>query len=175
MYTALLTSITDSYFGDALFAAVVLIVTLIVSMFLKKLIDLIFRGVKSRNLSSHFVSKTRTIRGLLKNILDIVFLIISVLVILSHWGVDIRPVLAGAGIVGLAISFGSQTLIKDLLSGIFIITEDQFNIGDTVKIGDHIGKVEKFTLRITVLRNKENNLIYIPNSQILNVVRFTSV
>lgn len=175
MNTSFITTIAESYFGDAIFAATVLFVNLVISMFIKKIIDLIFRGVKSRNLSSHFVSKTRTIRGLLKNILDIVFLIISTLVILSHWGVDIRPVLAGAGIVGLAISFGSQTLIKDLLSGIFIITEDQFNIGDMVKIGDHIGKVEKFTLRITVLRNNENNLIYIPNSQILTVIRYTHV
>lgn len=169
-----LSVLTESYFGNALFTAGVLTINLVASIMLKKLIDIIFRGVKSRNLSSHFVSKTRTVRSLLKNILDIVFLAIAVLVILSHFGVDIRPVLAGAGIVGLAISFGSQTLIKDILSGIFIITEDQFNIGDTVKIGDNIGKVEKFTLRITVLRNNENNLIYIPNSQILSVVRYTN-
>ncbi len=166
-------SLSDSYFGNSLFVTGVLVLNLVASILLKKLIDIIFRGVKSRNLSSHFVSKTRTVRSLLKNILDSVFLIISILIILSHFGVDIRPVLAGAGIVGLAISFGSQTLIKDILSGIFIIAEDQFNIGDTVKIGDNVGKVEKFTLRITVLRNNENNLIYIPNSQILSVTKFT--
>ncbi len=171
---SILSSFTGSYFGDGIFTAGILFINLVVSMLIKKLIDIIFRKVKSRNLSSHFISKTRTVRSLLKNILDVVFLIISALIILSHWGVDIRPVLAGAGVVGLAISFGSQTLIKDILSGIFIITEDQFNIGDTVKIGDNIGKVEKFTLRITVLRNNENNLIYIPNSQILSVTRYTS-
>lgn len=170
---SLLSSLSDSYFGNSLFVTGVLVLNLVASILLKKLIDIIFRGVKSRNLSSHFVSKTRTVRGLLKNILDVVFLIISILIILSHFGVDIRPVLAGAGIVGLAISFGSQTLIKDILSGIFIITEDQFNIGDTVKIGDNVGKVEKFTLRITVLRSNENNLIYIPNSQILSVTKYT--
>lgn len=150
---SLLSSLSDSYFGNSLFVTGVLVLNLVASILLKKLIDIIFRGVKSRNLSSHFVSKTRTVRGLLKNILDVVFLIISILIILSHFGVDIRPVLAGAGIVGLAISFGSQTLIKDILSGIFI-------------------KVEKFTLRITV-RSNENNLIYIPNSQILSVTKYT--
>lgn len=171
---SLFASLSESYFGNSLFITGVLIINLFASVLLKKLIDIIFRGVKSRNLSSHFISKTRTVRGLLKNTLDVTFLAISILIILSHFGVDIRPVLAGAGIVGLAISFGSQTLIKDILSGIFIITEDQFNIGDTVKIGDNVGKVEKFTLRITVLRNNENNLIYIPNSQILSVTRYTS-
>lgn len=170
---SLLTTISDSYFGDVLFTTVVLFVNLVASIVIKKVIDIIFRGVKSRKLSSHILSKTRTIRSLLKNAFDVVFLIISALIILSHWGVDIRPVLAGAGIVGLALSFGSQTLVKDLLGGIFIITEDQFNIGDTVKIGDNMGKVEKFTLRMTVLRNKENNLVYIPNSQILTVTKFT--
>ncbi len=171
---SILTTIADSYIGDVIYTTIVFIVTLIVSILVKKAIDIVFRGVKRRKLSSHFVSKTRTIRGLLKNIVDIVLLATAILIILSHWGVDIRPVLAGAGILGIAISFGSQTLVKDILGGIFIITEDQFNIGDTVKIGDHIGKVEKFTLRITVLRNKENNLIYIPNSQILHVTRYTA-
>ena len=163
------------YLGKTFFTLGVLIINLIFTMVLKKLIDIVFKGVKSRNLSSHFLSKTRTIRGLLKNTIDVVCLLISILIILSYWGVDIRPVLAGAGIVGIAISFGSQSLVKDLLAGFFIITEDQFNIGDKIKINDFEGTVDKITLRLTVLRDAENNLIYIPNSQILTVKRYTSV
>ncbi len=163
------------YLGKTFFTLGVLIINLILTMVLKKVIDIVFKGVKSRNLSSHFLSKTRTIRGLLKSVIDVVCLLISLLVILSYWGVDIRPVLAGAGIVGIAISFGSQSLVKDILAGFFIIIEDQFNIGDKIKINDLEGVVEKITLRLTVLRDKDNNLIYIPNSQITTVKRFTSV
>ncbi len=168
-------SLSEFYLGKSLFTTGVLFIGLIVSMIIKKLLDIIFQGVKSRRLSPHFVSKSRTLRGLLKNVIDVVFLIISILIILSYWGVDIRPVLAGAGILGLAISFGSQTLVKDLLAGFFIILEDQFNIGDRVKINDFEGTVDRITLRLTVLRDKEGNLIYLPNSQITNVKRFMNV
>jgi small-conductance mechanosensitive channel len=163
------------YIGKTFFTLGVLIINLLVTMTLKKVIDVIFKGVKNRNLSSHFLSKTRTIRGLLKNTIDVLFLLISLLIILSYWGVDIRPVLAGAGIVGIAISFGSQSLVKDILAGFFIIIEDQFNIGDKIKINDAEGVVEKITLRLTVLRDTDNNLIYIPNSQITTLKRYTNV
>ena len=167
-------SFSEFYVGNAFFTAGVLFANLVVTILIKKFIDVIFQGVKRRNLSPHLVSKTRTLRGLLKNVIDVVFLVISILIIMSKWGVDIRPVLAGAGIVGLALSFGSQTLVKDILAGFFIILEDQFNIGDHVKIGDFEGTVEKITLRLTVLRDKDGNLIYLPNSQITNVKVFVS-
>lgn len=170
-----LPSTSQIYLGKTFFTLGVLIINLIFTMVLKKVIDIVFKGVKSRNLSSHFLSKTRTIRGLLKSVIDVVCLLISLLIILSYWGVDIRPVLAGAGIVGIAISFGSQSLVKDILAGFFIIIEDQFNIGDKIKINDYEGIVDKITLRLTVLRDQDNNLIYIPNSQITTVKRFTTV
>ncbi len=154
------------------YALAVFVAGLILSTLIKKFIDLAFHSFKKHASGGHLISKTRTIRSLLKNISDGVFIIVALLIILSNYGIDIRPILAGAGIVGLALSLGSQTLVKDFLAGFFIIIEDQFNIGDKVKIGIHEGTVDKITLRLTILRDSSGNLIYIPNSQILTVIKY---
>jgi small conductance mechanosensitive channel len=81
--------------------------------------------------------------------------------------------LASAGIVGLAVGFGAQSLVKDVISGFFILFEDQFGVGDVVKIGDFSGVVEKMTLRATVLRNLEGQVYVVPNGNIQHVVVMT--
>jgi small conductance mechanosensitive channel len=83
---------------------------------------------------------------------------------------NITPLITGAGILGLAFSFGAQTLVKDLIAGFFIILENQYNVGDQVKLNTEEGVVDKITLRATVLKDKKGNLIYIPNSEIKKVV-----
>ncbi len=153
----------------------ILAMTILVTLFLKKSIDIIFAGVKKKIVQERTLAKTRTVRALLKNIIDLILFFIAILVILSNWGLNIVPILTGAGILGLAISFGSQTLIKDLISGFLIIAEDQFDIGDKVKIGHYEGEVHKLTLRLTILRDAKGNLIYIPNSQINSVIRYKKV
>lgn len=161
----------DFYLNRLFFLAGVLGVTLFISYFVKKSIDLVFAGVKRKVTDGYVLAKTRTIRSLLKNILDVVLLLVAVLIILSNFGVNIVPILTGAGILGLAFSFGAQTLVKDLIAGFFIILENQFNIGDKVQIGKLEGEVHKMTLRITVLKDKNENLIFIPNSQITTVIK----
>jgi len=155
----------------SIYSVITLAIALVISIGVKKLIDLIFLGVKSKVANQHILAKTRTIRSLLKNIIDAIILVIVLLMVLSHWGFDIFPILTGAGILGLAISFGSQTLIKDVINGFFIIAEDQFNVGDWVKIDKFEGEVYKITLRLTILRDENENLIYIPNSQISTVTK----
>ena len=73
----------------------------------------------------------------------------------------------------LYLSFGAQTLVKDIIAGFFIIAENQFNIGDKIQIGKLEGEVNKMTLRLTVLKDKNGNLIYIPNSQITTVIKLS--
>jgi len=163
--------VADFYLNRLFFSAGVLIVTLFVSYFLKKSVDLVFAGVKRKVADGYVLAKTRTIRSLLNNIIDAALFSVAVLIILSNWGVNITPILTGAGILGLAFSFGAQTLVKDLIAGFFIIAENQFNIGDKIKIGKLEGEVFKMTLRMTVLKDKNGNLIYIPNSQITTVVK----
>lgn len=93
--------------------------------------------------------------------------------LLSAVGINIRPILAGIGIAGLGLSLAAQSVIKDVINGILIIIEDQYNVNDWVRIGDFEGTVEQFTLRLTRLRSLEGNLIMIPNSTIQNVINYT--
>lgn len=88
---------------------------------------------------------------------------------LSEVGVDIAPIIASAGIVGLALGFGAQSLVKDFLSGVFMIIEDQFGVGDAVDLGEAIGTVEAVTLRITRVRDVNGTVWYVPNGQIVRV------
>ncbi len=157
--------IPEIYLAKLIFSASALIVATIVSLILKKSIDVVFSRIT-------MVGRTRSLRSLLKNILDIILFLTVILIILSHWDINIIPLLTGAGLIGLAISFGAQTLVKDILSGFFIILENQFGVGDRIKIGDHEGVVEEITLRLTVLRDKNKNLVYIPNSQIESVTKY---
>ncbi len=88
---------------------------------------------------------------------------------LSEIGVDIAPIVASAGIVGLALGFGAQSLVKDFLSGVFMILEDQYGVGDDVDLGEAIGTVEAVTLRITRVRDVNGTVWYVPNGQIVRV------
>ena len=96
-------------------------------------------------------------------------LIIAVLMILQESGVKIGPILAGAGIVGLAVGFGAQYLIRDIITGIFIILENQYRIGDVVKIDEASGTVESITLRLTSLRDMNGTVHHIPHGEIKRV------
>jgi len=104
---------------------------------------------------------------------NIVIYLIILLMILSLFGVDIRPILAGAGVVGLAIGFGAQSLVKDFISGLFILVENQYGIGDKVKIGSFEGRVIRITLRSTVLRDDEEKIFYISNGLIKDVTNLS--
>ncbi len=167
--------IKNLYFDRTLFSVGVMIAAFFMSLSIKRSIDLVFGRIKSRLNEGRMLSKTRTIRQVLKNIIEAVLLSIALLIILERWDVNIGPLLASAGIVGLAFSFGAQTLVKDLISGFFIIVEDQFNIGDYIKVDKYEGEVYKMTLRLTILRDKKGNFIYIPNSQITAVTKITTI
>ena len=84
---------------------------------------------------------------MLRNAAFIIFTVIAGLVILSEAGLNIGPLLAGAGVIGVAVGFGSQTLVKDFLTGLFIVIENTIAIGDVVKVGDHSGVVEAMSVR----------------------------
>jgi small conductance mechanosensitive channel len=96
----------------------------------------------------------------------IFFFLLQVLPIFNN---DLKPLLASAGVIGLGISFGAQSIFKDMLTGIFILIEDQYNVGDVVKIAGLQGTVEDMTLRVTTLRDNDGTLNIIPNSQVATV------
>jgi small conductance mechanosensitive channel len=101
-------------------------------------------------------------------------LLIALLMILYELGINIAPLLAGAGVVGLGISLGAQTIIKDFLGGVIILSENQFTIGDVISVGQLTGTVERITLRATYLRDSEGKLILIPNGDIRTISNLTT-
>lgn len=116
--------------------------------------------------SQRLALRVSTFSRVLKSVTAIVFTLAGGLIGLSLVGVDLIPLLAGAGIIGLAISFASQSIIKDMINGFLILLEDQYAVGDVIMVGEVAGLVENMNLRITQLRNNEGRLITIPNSAI---------
>lgn len=117
--------------------------------------------------------RVRTIVGVVRGVGIVSIGVISLFMILETIGLDIRPLLAGAGVVAIAISFGAQSIVKDVFSGMFILIENQFAVGDVIRIGDATGTVEKITLRIVVMRDDRGVLHIIPNGEIKAVSNFT--
>ncbi len=108
----------------------------------------------------------RTLAEVINSVGVLVILFVGGLQALSLLGLNLGPLLASAGIAGLAIGFGAQTLVKDWINGFFVLVEDQFNIGDTVRMAGVKGVVEEMSLRRTVLRDDDGTLHMVPNSQI---------
>ena len=118
--------------------------------------------------------RVKTVAGLADNVILVVFVIIGVLTVFSTvWSIEIGPILASVGVLGLAVSFGAQSLVKDVISGTFMLLESQFGIGDVIAVGDVSGAVEKITLRTTVLRDIFGAVHIIPNGEITRVTNLT--
>ncbi len=106
---------------------------------------------------------------LLRSITTFTIVGVASLLVLAQMGVNLAPLIASAGIIGVALGFGAQTLVKDFLSGIFLVLEDQFGVGDVVDLGPAIGTVEEVTLRITRVRDMSGVVWYVRNGEILRV------
>lgn len=113
--------------------------------------------------------RARTIGTVLTSTLNAFIWVIAIGMILGEFGFDLGPVIASAGIIGVAIGLGAQSLVKDVLSGIFMLVEDQYGVGDDVKVGDVEGVVEKVGLRITTVRDSAGVLWFLRNGDILVV------
>ena len=111
-----------------------------------------------------------TIARIVKSIVIFVLAFLTFIMVLDKLGVNIIPILACAGVLGLAIGFGAQSLVKDVISGFFILLENQFAIGDKIIIDGNAGVVENMTLRLTTLRLEDGSLQYVPNSSISKVI-----
>ena len=118
-------------------------------------------------------ARAKTLLPLLRKALLIVVSTVVIFIILSEIGVNIGPLLAGAGVVGLAIGFGAQTLVKDVITGVFILAEDQFAVGDVVRVNDKAGSVEEITIRTIRLRDLGGNVHMIPFSSVGMVENMT--
>ena len=111
--------------------------------------------------------RVTTLGQLLVRIAAVVIVVVATLMVLGVFNVDIGPAIAGLGIAGLAVGFGAQALIRDWLSGIFIVAENQYNAGEHVRIAGVEGVVEDFSLRRTMLRDADGTVHHVPNGQII--------
>jgi small-conductance mechanosensitive channel len=111
--------------------------------------------------------RARTTGSVLNSILKAVIWIVAIGMILGEFGFNLGPVIASAGVIGVAIGLGAQTLVRDILSGIFMLIEDQYGVGDQIKVLEIEGVVEKVGLRITTIRDKDDVLWYVRNGEIL--------
>ena len=138
---------------------------------------LILRGMKRRlkesDVSGERLQRLTTLVNVGQSIGHVFIFLIVVLMILHELSINITPILASAGVVGLAFSLGAQTVIKDYLGGLLILVEDQFTIGDVIAVGQISGVVERITLRATYLRDIEGKLNLIPNGDIRSVSNMT--
>lgn len=116
--------------------------------------------------------RAQTVGGLLGNVTLIAVVTVTLLTLAGEF-MDIGPLLASVGVLGLAVSFGAQSLVKDVISGTFMLMEGQFGVGDVVRVSDVAGAVEKITLRTTILRDIEGIVHIIPNGEITRVSNLT--
>ena len=120
------------------------------------------------------LARLKTLTQVARSVIFIFILSIFILILLHAFGINITPLLTGAGIAGLALTLGTQTLVKDFLNGILILVEGQYSVGDIVQVGAFTGEVEKITLRCTSLRDLEGRLHILPNGEIRALSNLTT-
>ncbi len=165
-YNALLTTIKEWLFSSGLKIVLILIALFIglklIKGFSKRLSKLF---LKKRD-DEEARKRADTISSVIRNTLSIGAVLITLLIILEQIGIKIGPLLAAAGIAGLAIGFAGQSLVKDIINGFFMLLEDQIRVGDIIEVAGISGVVEKINLKLTRLRDLEGNVHFIPNSNI---------
>ncbi|MFD1954649.1 mechanosensitive ion channel family protein [Paenibacillus thailandensis] len=157
-------------------AAIRILLIVIIGIFVKWLVHrTIDRFILQRELvqlQSH-ARRMNTVGKLLKNVTSYFVYFIGGLLILSEFGIQLGPLLAGAGVIGLAVAFGAQSLVKDVITGFFIILEDQFAVGDVIQTGTYRGTVEVIGLRATRILSWTGEVHIIPNGMISEVTNFS--
>jgi small conductance mechanosensitive channel len=155
-----------------------LLIVLIIAAILLRLLGIITRRLERYSHAQQVTGglrgqQLRTLASIIGSVGAVVVYFLAALQVLPLFGIDMKPILASAGIVGLAIGFGAQTLVKDVINGFFILLENQYDIGDVVKLAGVSGSVEGMTLRRTLLRDADGTVHNVPNSEIKVVSNLT--
>jgi small-conductance mechanosensitive channel len=150
----------------------ILIGAFIVHLILKRLIVKLvekFVVVRAGEDKTAEEKREKTLIKIMHGTTHVILTIVVALMVLSEIGIDIGPLIAGAGVIGIAVGFGGQYLVRDVISGLFIILENQYRVGDAIEISGISGKVEDVTLRKTVLRDLDGIVHHVPNGEIATV------
>lgn len=165
--------ITNWSLSNGVQIAITLILTLIALRATKIVSNRFIAMVMKQKDDPEFQKRTQTLGSIARYALIVAILVVATMIVLKEFGIEIGPLLAAAGIVGLAVGFGAQNLVKDVISGFFILLEDQVRVGDVVQIAGKGGVVEKIHLKTTILRDLAGNVHYVPNGQIDVVTNMT--
>ncbi|MFZ5558569.1 MAG: mechanosensitive ion channel family protein [Pseudomonadota bacterium] len=136
----------------------------------RRMLRLFGDRLKARSADFEEIKRIDTLTRAFRSIAQIVIWVVAVMLILAALGISIAPILATAGVAGIAVGFAAQSLVKDYFAGIIMLTENQIRLGDIVDIGGTGGVVEQVTLRFVRLRDYDGNVIFVPNGNITNVV-----
>jgi len=153
----------------ALIVGVAMVASRVASSATRRFVRTVHRRSPLTSSSGRSEQRAATVADVVASAEKIVIWSIALLTILDQVGVDLAPLLAGAGIAGIAIGFGAQTLVRDTISGLFVLLEDQYGVGDLVTLGDTTGTVEDVSLRVTRLRSVDGTVWFIPNGEVRKV------
>ena len=151
----------------------IIVVSWILIAILQRTIKTIRVRISNRVNDREFSKRAETLGRVFRYMAAVVVSLIAVILILAEIGISVAPILGAAGVVGLAVGFGAQSLVKDYFTGFFLLLENQIRQGDVVQLGDHSGQVEEITLRYVQLRDYDGNVHYVPNGEISTVVNMS--
>jgi len=151
----------------------IVILTIIALRLAKLLSARLFAALKRGTEEIEVHKRADTLGSIVKYILSVAIIGAGVMMVLGELGVNIGPILAGAGIIGLAVGFGAQNIVRDMISGFFILLDDQIRVGDVVEVAGKSGLVEKINLRLTTLRDLAGNVHYVRNGQVEIITNMT--
>ncbi len=159
--------------NNGLKVILIFIAALIATKIIHFIVNRSFRYYKSRRKEEESLKRVETLNALTEHIVGLAIFLLAIMLALPEFGIEIGPIIAAAGIVGLAVGFGAQSLVKDIISGFFILLEDQIRVGDVVLIAGKGGVVEKINLRTVVIRDLAGNVHYVPSGTIDVVTNMT--
>ena len=173
MWERVFNTVIDWVLGSGLTIIIALILTVALLGLSRSLLNRLKDFLTGREPSLERTKRIETMVAVLRHVASITIFSVATLVVISELGFDLTPILTAVGITGLAISFGAQSLVKDIISGFFMLVEDQVRVGDVVKIDGHGGIVEALTLRTIRLRDLQGNVHIIPNGEITAIINMT--
>jgi moderate conductance mechanosensitive channel len=167
--------VADFILSKPLHILIIIVIALILNGFVRRAIHRFAESLAKHStfgpadISVRTQARVRTVEVVLRSTSSVVILGTAALIVLSEIGIDLAPLIAGAGIVGIGVGFGAQSLVADIITGFFMLVEDQYGVGDVVDVGEANGTVEAVTLRTTRLRDENGTVWYVPNGQIKRV------
>jgi small-conductance mechanosensitive channel len=160
--------------ANILHLVAILLIALVLNRLLRVLTTLLIRPATSQSRAAQSrEQQTRTVAGVLYSACSRIVWAVAILTAMTEFGINVTPVATLAGLASLAVGFGAQNLVRDIITGFYIVLEDQYVVGDTIEVGGNVGRVEHVTLRRTVIRDARGALVTIANGDIRTVANLS--